>query len=66
MLRFDGLADFFIVRQKQYIHSAAKLTKWLGIESVEDPHNPGSQEIIARKKDPKCRFMYVFDDNSTF
>ncbi|KAH8724818.1 hypothetical protein GQ44DRAFT_249388 [Phaeosphaeriaceae sp. PMI808] len=50
--------------QKQYIHSPAKLTKWLGAELVDDAESLDSQHVIAKKRDPKCRFIYLYGQNS--
>jgi hypothetical protein len=47
------------VLHQQNIHTPAKLTKWLGIETVVDPNDPNSTTVVANKKDPKCRFMFV-------
>jgi hypothetical protein len=45
--------------QAQNIHSPTKLTKWLGVELIDDPSNPEPQPVVSKKKDPKCRFMSV-------
>ncbi|KAF2823722.1 hypothetical protein CC86DRAFT_59106 [Ophiobolus disseminans] len=50
--------------RNQNIHSASKLTKWFGVELSDDPGNPGSQQVIAKKKDPKCRLIYIYGEHS--
>jgi hypothetical protein len=47
------------VLHQQNISTPAKLTKWLGVEMVTDPNDPNSTTVFAKKKDPKCRFMFV-------
>ncbi|KAF1851034.1 uncharacterized protein K460DRAFT_328553 [Cucurbitaria berberidis CBS 394.84] len=49
---------------KRNIHSPSKLTQWLGVEFVVDPTDPNTQHVIARKRDPKCRFIYFYGQNS--
>jgi hypothetical protein len=44
---------------QQNIPTPAMLTKWLSVELVTDPNDPTSISLIAKKQDPKCRFMYV-------
>jgi hypothetical protein len=41
------------------IHSAAKLSEWLGIDILSDARDPTVKQVVARKKDPKCRFIYA-------
>lgn len=44
-------------RDKRNIHSPAKLTEWLGVTTAQNPNDANTQLLMARKKDPKCRFM---------
>jgi hypothetical protein len=43
--------------QQQNVHSPAKLTKWLGMELETNANNPNMQQLVAKKRDPRCRFM---------
>jgi hypothetical protein len=42
---------------KKNIHSQDKLTQWLGISTIADPITPGKPQVVANKRDPKCRFI---------
>ncbi|CAN9426644.1 unnamed protein product [Alternaria alternata] len=46
------------------IHSAAKLSEWLGIDILSDARDPTVKQVVARKKDPKCRFICIYAENS--
>ncbi|CAO2649450.1 Nn.00g068350.m01.CDS01 [Neocucurbitaria sp. VM-36] len=52
------------VLDKRNIHTPAKLTQWLGVDFVVDSTDPNLQHVIARKRDPKCRFIYFYGQNS--
>ncbi|CAN9275664.1 unnamed protein product [Alternaria alternata] len=46
------------------IHSAAKLSEWLGVDILSDASDPTVKQVITRKKDPKCRFICIYAENS--
>jgi hypothetical protein len=46
---------------KRNIHSQDGLTQWLGISTTVDPMTPGKLQVVANKRDPKCRFVQVHD-----
>ncbi|EXJ79745.1 hypothetical protein A1O3_08028 [Capronia epimyces CBS 606.96] len=50
--------------EKWNIHTASKLTDWLGLETVTDPADATKLVIVARKADPKSRFIYVYGEHS--
>ncbi|KAB2100402.1 hypothetical protein AG0111_0g11465 [Alternaria gaisen] len=52
------------VREKLYLHTPEKVTQWLAIDRVRDTTDPNVQHIIARKRDPKCRFIYFHGESS--
>lgn len=39
------------------LHSPSKVTQWLGVEAVSDMSYPTMQEVSARSRDPRCRFV---------
>ncbi|EUC28208.1 hypothetical protein COCCADRAFT_109750 [Bipolaris zeicola 26-R-13] len=51
-------------RDKRNIHSPAKLTEWLGVTTAQNPNDANTQLLMARKKDPKCRFIYLYGQHS--
>lgn len=56
--------DIGKVREKLYLHTPEKVTQWLATERVRDTTDPNVQHIVARKRDPKCRFIYFHGESS--
>ncbi|KAH8688246.1 hypothetical protein BGZ61DRAFT_533042 [Ilyonectria robusta] len=51
--------------EKRNIHSPEGLTKWLGIKHTESSDPNDSEDIISvERKDPKCRFIYIFGQHT--
>jgi hypothetical protein len=48
-----------VVRSKINVHTPAKVTRWLAVEVTQDTINPNVQQVVARMRDPRCRFMYA-------
>ncbi|KAH7390459.1 hypothetical protein BKA66DRAFT_568404 [Pyrenochaeta sp. MPI-SDFR-AT-0127] len=49
---------------RRNVHSPSKVTQWLGVEIVGDLTDPNMQHVIALKRDPRCRFIYFYGQNS--
>ncbi|ORX98952.1 hypothetical protein BCR34DRAFT_142252 [Clohesyomyces aquaticus] len=49
---------------KLNVHSPEELTEWLGVVTTPDPENPDQCLVTTRKKDPKCRFIYLYAQHS--
>ncbi|XP_014559872.1 hypothetical protein COCVIDRAFT_23857 [Bipolaris victoriae FI3] len=49
---------------RRYIHSSTKLTEWLGITLAPDTCGPSRQHSTVQKRDPKCRFIYLYGESS--
>ncbi|KAF2811554.1 uncharacterized protein BDZ99DRAFT_414029 [Mytilinidion resinicola] len=50
--------------QGRYVNTTAKLTSVLGIESRPNPAAATQNDIVATKRDPKCRFIYFYGPHS--
>lgn len=61
LLRLPLFEEMLIeaARLKRNLHNPGKVTEWLGVEIVQDTVNPIVQQVVARKRDPRCRFMYA-------
>ncbi|KAG9195927.1 hypothetical protein G6011_01048 [Alternaria panax] len=52
-------------RDSRHIHTPAKVTRWLAVEvQQQDRTNPNVQEVVARTRDPRCRFICFYGKNS--
>lgn len=49
---------------KQNILSDVKLKEWLGDQSVVDPLTSSRVGPLATRRDPKCRFIFIYSDLS--
>jgi hypothetical protein len=49
---------------KLNIQSPDELTKWFGVKVVHDPNDPQNPVVAVQRKDPKCRFVYIYGANS--
>jgi hypothetical protein len=49
---------------KRNIFTSADFDQWLGLRYTNDPQNPARQIVSATKPDPKCRFVYMYGENS--
>ncbi|KAF2095019.1 hypothetical protein NA57DRAFT_79509 [Rhizodiscina lignyota] len=47
-----------------FVHSAANLADWLGIQSTQRQNGTQGITITARFMDPKRRFIYIYGDSS--
>jgi len=52
------------VREKRYLHTPAKVTQWLAADIVQDTTDSNVQHVVARKRDPRCRFIYFYGQHS--
>ena len=61
LLRLPLFEEMLIeaARMKRNLHNPGKVTEWLGVDIVQDTVNPIVQQVVARKRDPRCRFMYA-------
>ncbi|TID14704.1 hypothetical protein E6O75_ATG08850 [Venturia nashicola] len=49
---------------KRNIFDLAGFDQWLGLQVTNDSVNHGCQLVSATKPDPKCRFVYIYGENS--
>ncbi|KAF2477653.1 uncharacterized protein BDR25DRAFT_249788 [Lindgomyces ingoldianus] len=49
---------------KRNIHSPDELTQWLGVTVIQDPVNAGHKIVTVQKRDPKCRFIYIYAEHA--
>ncbi|KAI4618653.1 hypothetical protein J4E80_005255 [Alternaria sp. BMP 0032] len=40
------------------------LNTWLGVQVLPCTNDPSAQQVVAQKKDPKCRFIYLYAEHS--
>ncbi|KAL9623132.1 MAG: hypothetical protein Q9160_002646 [Pyrenula sp. 1 TL-2023] len=50
--------------EKSNIHDHRKLTNWLGLSVNPSPRSQGVPVVSSTKKDPRCRFIYLYAQNS--
>ncbi|RDI79394.1 hypothetical protein Vi05172_g10588 [Venturia inaequalis] len=49
---------------KRNVFTPADFDEWLGLQFTNDPLDPSRQIVSATKSDPKCRFVYIYGENS--
>ena len=52
-----GQVITLLARVKKRLHSPDKLTEWLGVTAAQVTSSSSARQLMARKRDPKCRFM---------